>query len=88
MITSLQTNTPISSVVHQNGMFKSMPNPQPRAQVEEDSVVHISSPHLMTDEESAAAMADVASSLKTNSSEAVSVHSGLDLSRVMSLLDM
>ncbi len=89
MITSLQTNTSFSSVVHQNGIFKSMPNPQPtKALPEEDSIVHVSSPHLMTDEESLNAMADVESSLQNNTAEAMSIHGGLDLDRVKSLLDL
>jgi len=42
----------------------------------------------MTDEESVSTMADIESSLMTNTAEAMSLHGGLDLNRVMSLLDL
>jgi len=88
MITSLQANPSFPSVVHQNCIFKSMPNPQPKAMSEQAGAVHISSPLPMTDEESVSTMADIESSLMTNTAEAMSLHGGLDLNRVMSLLDL
>ncbi len=49
-------------------------------------VVHLRSPELMTDEEAQAVMTDVQGTIAESPLDALTVHQGLDLSRVMALL--
>ncbi|MBO5490177.1 hypothetical protein [uncultured Desulfovibrio sp.] len=51
-----------------------------------DDVVRVRQPELMSEEEAQQAMADVQDSLSASPGEALSVHGGLDLARVMALL--
>lgn len=85
MIPGVQ-NIPQTTAMHSFALPKAMPDPQPKSMYAED-VVRVATPQLMSDEESAMAMANVESSLQQNSAEALSIHSKLDLSRVLSLLD-
>lgn len=60
---------------------------QPQAQTASmNDVNHVKNPQLMTDEDIDSAMSVVRNSVQQSAAEALSVHGGLDYSRVMALL--
>lgn len=50
-------------------------------------IVNINAPSLLTDEEAQEALVTVEESVSASPTEALSVHQGLDLNRVLALLD-
>ncbi|MBO4300413.1 MAG: hypothetical protein J5861_02305 [Desulfovibrio sp.] len=88
MINIIQ-NAPISldhlqgTLTQPQSQVQHRPGPQV---VPQDDNVSVRNPQLMTDEEAMEAMSQVQDSLQQSTGEALSVHGGLDYSRVMALL--
>ena len=87
MLTSLINNTNSAQYLQNvgyNGFIQNqMPQEHPVAPADK---VSVSAPELMTDEEAQEVMSEVQSTVFESPADALSVHSGLDFSRVMALL--
>ncbi|MBQ7607032.1 MAG: hypothetical protein IJU76_03565 [Desulfovibrionaceae bacterium] len=86
MITQLQ-NTAISQNYLAYTDLSSPQAPVTKANHQQNDVVTVSRPDLMTDEEAQEVMQDVTGTIGESPAEALTVHQGLDLSRVMALLE-
>lgn len=85
MISSVQNVNPVSNIFQQQN-FDSKPQEAIKQTQNISDISHIKRPELMTDEESQAVMSEVIGGISENPLDALTVHNGLDLSRVMALL--
>lgn len=84
MITPLQNTAQLDLLQAFDPNLQAQQRPQAPAQARD--VVHVTTPELMTDEEAEEVMTNVQSTIADSPMDALTVHSGLDLSRVMALL--
>ena len=80
-------NTALSSELFVNLNQDPSQNSSARLSQSQGDVVNVSRPDLMTDEEAQEVMSEVQDTIGGNPLEAVTVHQGLDYSRVMALLE-
>ncbi len=86
MITQLQSTQNISEHFTTSEHISAHYNATKNIGLQND-VVHITRPELMTDEEAQEVMTDATEAIVDSPLEAMTVHEGLDISRVMALLE-